>query len=87
MLQLSALLRTARGAIERARDFADADQPDKAYVEYLRAFEVTVNTIPHHADYSVMAKRWPGLYKEFADLMMVCIALITPPPSLFLSFS
>lgn len=49
----------------------DADQPDKAYVQYLRASEITVNIIPHHPEYRVAAER-PEWHKEFADLMMVC---------------
>lgn len=61
----------AQEAIEKARALADKDQPDQAYVQYLRASEMTVNIIPHHPDYRVMANQRPGWYKQFADLMMV----------------
>ena len=61
----------AQEAIEKARALADEDQPDQAYVQYLRASEMTVNIIPHHPDYRVTVSQRPGWYKQFADLMMV----------------
>lgn len=70
------LLKTAGEAIKQAIDFADTDQLDKAYVEYLRASEITINTIPHHADYRDTVNQRPAWYKEFADLMMVRRAFI-----------
>lgn len=64
-------MRSAQEAIAQARYLADQDQPDQAYMQYLRASEVTVNIIPHHPDYRVTVNQRPGWYKEFADLMMV----------------
>ncbi|KAJ5105421.1 hypothetical protein NUU61_002768 [Penicillium alfredii] len=65
----SVLLKTAAEAIEQAKYLVDG-QPDKAYVQYLRASEITVNTIPHHPEYRTTITQRPGWYKEFADLMM-----------------
>ncbi|KAE8354693.1 ubiquitin C-terminal hydrolase [Aspergillus coremiiformis] len=67
---LSVLLSRAQDAIQQARNFADDDQPDKAYVQYLRASEITINIIPHHPDYRTTASQRMGWYKQFADLMM-----------------
>lgn len=64
-------MKRAQEAIQKARDYADNDEPDKAYVQYLRASEITINIIPHHADYRVTVNQRPGWYKSFADLMMV----------------
>ncbi|KAJ5452839.1 Peptidase C19 ubiquitin carboxyl-terminal hydrolase 2 [Penicillium cf. griseofulvum] len=65
---LSILLPTAADAIERARNLADDNYNDKAYVQYLRASEITINIIPHHPDYRTISQH-PNLYKEFADLV------------------
>lgn len=59
---------TAADAIEKARSLADDDYNDKAYVQYLRASEITINLIPHHPDYRTASQR-PDWYKEFADLL------------------
>ncbi|OJJ45503.1 hypothetical protein ASPZODRAFT_134183 [Penicilliopsis zonata CBS 506.65] len=67
---LSILLERAKKAIEQARAFSDNDQPDKAYVYYLRASEITINIIPHHPDYRSTVTQRPGWYKQFAELMM-----------------
>lgn len=68
--QLEVLLGTAAEAIDLAKKLADS-QPDQAYVQYLRASEITVNTIPHHPDYRSTTLPHPGWPKEFAALMMV----------------
>ena len=70
-LQLNILLNRAQDAIENARRFADNDQPDKAYVQYLRASEITINIIPHHPEYRTTASQRSDWYKQFANLMMV----------------
>jgi ubiquitin carboxyl-terminal hydrolase 8 len=44
------------------------DYPDKAYVQYLCASEITINIIPHHPGYRTSVQR-PEWHKEFADLM------------------
>ncbi|KAE8147388.1 ubiquitin C-terminal hydrolase [Aspergillus avenaceus] len=67
---LSLLLSRARESIEQARNYADNDQPDKAYVQYLRASEITINIIPHHPDYRITASNRSDWYRQFADLMM-----------------
>jgi ubiquitin carboxyl-terminal hydrolase 8 len=61
-------LRTASEAIERAKDL-DEREPDRAYIQYLRASEITINIIPHHWQYKTTITERPGWYKEFADLM------------------
>ncbi|PYH91942.1 ubiquitin C-terminal hydrolase [Aspergillus ellipticus CBS 707.79] len=67
---LSILLERGQVAIDQARALADSDELDSAYVQYLRASEITINIIPHHPDYRVTANQRPGWYKRFADLMM-----------------
>ncbi|KAJ5595184.1 uncharacterized protein N7459_001392 [Penicillium hispanicum] len=67
---LDVLLSTAAEAIESAKSLVDIDEPDQAYVQYLRASEITVNIIPHHPDYRFTITQRPGWYKEFANLMM-----------------
>ncbi|KAJ5759247.1 hypothetical protein N7520_006403 [Penicillium odoratum] len=66
---LETLLSKASEAIGQARDLADDDKSDKAYVQYLRASEITINVIPHHPNYKTISER-PEWYKEFAGLMM-----------------
>ncbi|KAJ5550205.1 hypothetical protein N7461_004903 [Penicillium sp. DV-2018c] len=65
---LPVLLTTAADAIEKARKLVNDNYTDKAYVQYLRASEITVNLIPHHAEYRTVSQHseW---YKEFADLL------------------
>ncbi|PYI12725.1 ubiquitin C-terminal hydrolase [Aspergillus sclerotiicarbonarius CBS 121057] len=67
---LSVLLERAQVAIDRARELADTEQVDRAYVQYLRASEITINIIPNHPDYRVTVNHRPGWYKRFKDLMM-----------------
>ena len=67
-------------AIDRARELADTEQVDRAYVQYLRASEITINIIPNHPDYRVTASQRPGWYKRFRDLMMVCGGFLTAYP-------
>ncbi|KAJ5991280.1 hypothetical protein N7522_011487 [Penicillium canescens] len=67
---LNQLLRTASEAIEQAITLVEDNYPDKAYIQYLRASEITINIIPHHPDYRTTVNQRPGWYKEFADLMM-----------------
>ncbi|KAJ5221146.1 uncharacterized protein N7469_010033 [Penicillium citrinum] len=66
---LEVLLGTAAEAIDLAKKLAET-RPDQAYVHYLRASEITVNTIPHHPDYRTTNIPHPGWHKEFAGLMM-----------------
>ncbi|KAJ5136651.1 hypothetical protein N7448_005205 [Penicillium atrosanguineum] len=65
---LDVLLRTASEAIERAKDLGEREL-DRAYIQYLRASEITINIIPHHSEYKTTITERPGWYKEFADLM------------------
>ncbi|KAJ5773298.1 hypothetical protein N7457_008194 [Penicillium paradoxum] len=65
---LNILLATAADAIAKARNLAEENYPDKAYVHYLRASEITINLIPHHSDYRIVSQN-PEWYKKFADLM------------------
>lgn len=72
---MSDLLGRAQEAIELAREYADTEELDKAYVQYLRASEITINIIPHHPDYRVTVSQSPAWYKQFASLMMVCFSI------------
>ncbi|CAG7920328.1 unnamed protein product [Penicillium olsonii] len=65
---LAILSRTAAEAIDKARNLVD-EYPDKAYVHYLRASEITINLIPHHSNYRATAVERPDWFREFADLM------------------
>ncbi|KAJ5129686.1 uncharacterized protein N7515_005725 [Penicillium bovifimosum] len=62
------LLATAADAIEKAKKLLNDNYTDKAYVQYLRASEITVNLIPHHSDYRNISQH-SERYKEFADLL------------------
>ncbi|KAL6234732.1 hypothetical protein BDW75DRAFT_158615 [Aspergillus navahoensis] len=64
------LLATAQDAITKFRGFADSDQIDKAYVQYVRASEITINLIPNHPGYRTASTQIPNWYKQFSDLMM-----------------
>ncbi|KAL2861320.1 hypothetical protein BJX68DRAFT_222235 [Aspergillus pseudodeflectus] len=67
---LTDLLNTAQDAIAKFRGFAEYNQLDKAYVQYVRASEITINLIPHHPNYRTAAIQFPGWHKQFQDLMM-----------------
>ncbi|KAI9376575.1 hypothetical protein BJX61DRAFT_489156 [Aspergillus egyptiacus] len=67
---LTDLLTTAQDAIAKFRGFSDNDQLDKAYVQYVRASEITINLIPRHPEYRTAASQIPGWHRQFADLMM-----------------
>lgn len=73
VLQLNDLLKRAREAVQRFRALLDKDQLDAAYVEYLRASEITVNIIPRHPDYRLAINQRPGWYDQFSDLMLVSL--------------
>jgi ubiquitin carboxyl-terminal hydrolase 8 len=51
----------------------DQDQGGMAYVQYLRASEITVNTIPRHVDYRVAASQHTDWYEQFSELMLVSL--------------
>jgi ubiquitin carboxyl-terminal hydrolase 8 len=70
------LVGRAQEAIELAREYADTEELDKAYVQYLRASEITINIIPHHPDYRITVNQSPAWYKQFASLMMVRFSAI-----------
>ncbi|KAL2870793.1 putative ubiquitin C-terminal hydrolase [Aspergillus lucknowensis] len=67
---LTDLLTTAEDAIAKFKGFAENDQLDKAYVQYVRASEITINLIPRHPNYRTAANQFPGWHRQFADLMM-----------------
>lgn len=69
--QLEILVARAEEAIGLAIDYADHEELDRAYVQYLRASEITINIIPHHPDYRATVNQSPAWYKQFANLMMV----------------
>ncbi|KAL1970021.1 hypothetical protein VTN77DRAFT_6426 [Rasamsonia byssochlamydoides] len=64
------LLGTAREAIQQCKALIDQDQLGMAYVQYLRASEITVNIIPRHSEYRLAAHQRPGWYDQFSDLML-----------------
>ncbi|KAL4943719.1 hypothetical protein BDV06DRAFT_130592 [Aspergillus oleicola] len=64
------LLTTAQDAITKFRGFVDSEQLDKAYVQYVRASEITINLIPTHPEYRTATSLIPGWHKQFSDLMM-----------------
>ncbi|KAL4803741.1 hypothetical protein BDV18DRAFT_144348 [Aspergillus unguis] len=64
------LLTTAQDAITKFRGFADSNQLDKAYIQYVRASEITINLIPHHPGYRTATTQVPGWHKQFSSLMM-----------------
>jgi ubiquitin carboxyl-terminal hydrolase 8 len=68
------LLDRAREAISKCRVLIDQGHPDLAYVQYLRASEVTVNIIPRHPEYRLAATQRPAWYDQFTDLMLVRVA-------------
>ncbi|KAJ5899576.1 hypothetical protein N7495_004320 [Penicillium taxi] len=70
-LSIDVLMRIAYEAIQQAKRLADDEESDRAYVEYLRASEITINLIPHHPDYRTITTQRPGFYNEFATLMRV----------------
>ncbi|KAL2003671.1 hypothetical protein VTN02DRAFT_2821 [Thermoascus thermophilus] len=67
---LNDLLKRAREAIQQSKALVDKDQLDAAYVQYLRASEITVNIIPRHPDYRIAINQRPGWYDQFSDLML-----------------
>ncbi|KAK4999773.1 ubiquitin-specific protease doa4 [Elasticomyces elasticus] len=47
---IDTLLKTAETAAKQAQTLLDFRRPDLAYVEYIRASEIVLNTIPQHPD-------------------------------------
>lgn len=72
-VQLTDLLTTAQDAITKFKVFADSDQIDKAYVQYVRASEITINLIPQHPQYRTATSQIPGWHRHFSDLMMASL--------------
>ncbi|KAF7719848.1 Ubiquitin carboxyl-terminal hydrolase [Penicillium ucsense] len=64
------LLGVAAAAFQQSRVLADGVDIDRAYIQYLRASEITINLIPQHPGYPTIQARTPELYKQFAALMM-----------------
>lgn len=54
---LNHLLAQANSALKQAETLVDYRRPDLAYVEYLRAFEISVAIIPQHESYPVLSSR------------------------------
>jgi ubiquitin carboxyl-terminal hydrolase 8 len=74
MYKIYLLLDRAREAISKCKVLLDQNHPDLAYVQYLRASEVTINIIPRHREYRLMATQRPAWYDKFTDLMLVCVS-------------
>jgi ubiquitin carboxyl-terminal hydrolase 8 len=73
--QLNGLLGSARAAIHQCKVCIDKNHLDKAYVWYLRAFEITVNIIPRHSNYRPGVEQHPAWDDKFANLMQVSILI------------
>lgn len=57
--------------MQQCKTLIDQEQLGMAYVQYLRASEITVNIIPRHSDYRSTVHQRPGWYDQFSDLMLV----------------
>ncbi|KAK2744275.1 ubiquitin-specific protease doa4 [Myotisia sp. PD_48] len=70
-VSLNELLRIAEDSIEKSKGFAQQKIYDAALVNYLKASDITVNTIPRHPDYSYMKQHHPRWADQFTRLMTV----------------
>lgn len=68
------LIDRAREAISKCKVLIEQGHPDLAYVQYLRASEVTINIIPRHREFKMAATQRPAWYDQFTDLMLVRVA-------------
>jgi len=59
----SLLYERAEAAFRQANTNADFGRPDLAFVEYLRAYEIAVETLPKHKDYALFAYDQNGKQK------------------------
>ncbi|QKX58728.1 uncharacterized protein TRUGW13939_05855 [Talaromyces rugulosus] len=64
------LLATASEALQKCQSFVNQGDLGTAYVQYLRASEIIVNTIPRHVDYRLLPVHHPEWYHQFSNLMM-----------------
>jgi hypothetical protein len=69
--QLNQLLRIADESIQKTKALSSRGQLDLALVQYLRASEITVNSIPQHPDFSYMKRHHPKWADQFASLIGV----------------
>jgi len=58
----------AEVGLNHAKFLIDMRQPDKAFVEFLRASEIVVNVIPHHKDYTHVTYDQPERKQQLAVL-------------------
>ncbi|KAL1960366.1 hypothetical protein VTO42DRAFT_8326 [Malbranchea cinnamomea] len=67
---LNQLVSTAEESLQKARSLTQGGQLDFALVQYLRASEITINTIPSHPDFSYINRTHPRWSDRFAALLM-----------------
>ncbi|KAH8704956.1 putative ubiquitin C-terminal hydrolase [Talaromyces proteolyticus] len=64
------LLSIATETLQASQTLIDQGDIGTAYVQFLRASEITLNTIPRHEGFGVLAVDHPELYKQFSNLML-----------------
>ncbi|EEP76309.1 conserved hypothetical protein [Uncinocarpus reesii 1704] len=67
---LNELVRISEDAIQKSKILAQQGQLDLALVQYLRASDVVINTIPRHPDFAYMKQHHPRWADQFSGLMM-----------------
>ncbi|WEW58169.1 ubiquitin-specific protease doa4 [Emydomyces testavorans] len=66
---LNELIRISKDAIHKSSILMQQGQLDLALVEYLRASDVVINTIPKHPDFNYMNQHHPHWADQFSQLM------------------
>ncbi len=70
-LQIGALLQEAESCARNAQKSLTARDLDFAYVDYLKAFDIVVNIVPHHEDFPSLNLEHGELWKQNKDLQNV----------------
>lgn len=61
----------AQDHMRSSRSLLDFGQYDKAWVEYVKASEITLNIIPHHYDFHTYRRDRISFAKQYTELNRV----------------
>lgn len=76
--QMRTLLHKADTSAKQADTHLDFRRPDLAYIEYLTAFSIVVNSIPRHKDFPELSHQRGELWRLNKGLQQVCYSSYIP---------
>jgi len=74
--QIGHLVEEAQKLLRLAKILLEGERPDRAYLDYLIAFEIIVNRIPRHRDYVDLQENRGEKHRQNRELVKVLNATL-----------